>query len=154
MASKEKRTKFQGEKKRTEKPKPITFVKEINSFNDAIMELKSIPGVMSQLTDNIIIDESSEKNTLSAAQKEMVLLFSKNMPDITERVNVFWQLTLSSNRCLLKTEKFIGFGWDLKIPVNSKNGKTIPTTLKVISYNELKTIDEIVYLRENGWTEI
>lgn len=154
MASKEKRTKIKDNAKKVEKPKPIVFIKEVSTFKDAIMELKSIPGAMQQLIDNIKMDEPTEKDALIAAQKEVVLLFSKNMPDITERLNVFWQLTLSSNRCFLKTEKYIGFGWDLKTPINNKGTKTIPTVLKVISYNELKTIDELNYLRENGWTEV
>lgn len=154
MASKEKRTKFKGNKKQVEKPKPITFIKEVSSFKDAVMELKSIPGAMQQLTDNMDIDCGSENDTLMKTQQELVSLFSSNMPNITERVNMFWQLTLSSNRCLLKTGRYIGFGWDLKVPIANKDEKTIPTVLKVISYNELKTVDEIIYLRENGWEEV
>lgn len=51
--------------------------------------------------------------TRQEVQAKMLELIDAHMPDIDTKSNMFWNLCIQSNRCLIKTDKNISVGWTI-----------------------------------------
>lgn len=97
--------KARNKKPRTEKPVVKSFKKVFDNFEDGIRELQ----VMYPLFNEILHFSEDEDITTDEASNRMVDAFCNNFPSVY--LNQFWSINVSSNRCTLKTNKRIAFGW-------------------------------------------
>lgn len=102
------------------------------------------------LDSNLEIKEMFKNtNTKLEVQKRMITLISLNIPDIDNYKNIFWNLILQSNRCMLKTDKKVSVGWYIN---EDSNHKTV-YTFQVILYNA-NMIYQRAMLEKAGLVEV
>ena len=97
--------KARNKKPRTDKPVVKSFKKVFDNFEDGIRELQ----VMYPLFNEILHFSEDEAITTDEASSRMLDAFCNNFPSVYS--NQFWSINVSSNRCTLKTNKRITFGW-------------------------------------------
>lgn len=145
MAKKNTQTKTP--QKKREKVNSEMYKLEVLTFEEAIDTLKEIPGMIG----NRFLEANPE--CIADAIKVMTGLFMDHVPDIDNRENQFWSINASMDRCFVKTSKFFGFGWIIDKTYNKGKFEINKVTLSFVSYNPMKTVDEINYLNKAGWVK-
>lgn len=100
------KTNYEGKNKKTKK-EIRTYKKTFQSFSDGVEELKKISTVAVDIIGNA-------KNTPEEVSMAMFNAIADNFPTISNNGNVFWSINISTNRCIIKTDKKLSFGWKMK----------------------------------------
>ena len=133
--------------KSTEKPRVEVFYKKFDSFEEAWKELNKIPSTPAEL----LPPYREEDANITIAQKILMCIFKDNIPDVSKSSNMFWSISIASNRSFIKTNKYVGFGWDIEYTVDKKQSTIKSVTLKFVSYNQFKNVNEINYVMKHDW---
>jgi hypothetical protein len=82
----------------------------------------------------------------------MVQLLTEHMPNIDNKNNMFWNLCIQSNRCLLKTDKNISIGWT--VDTKYVNDETVVTgyVFYICLFSKKKDYNAKLLLN-GGWQE-
>ena len=139
---------FDNSKTKKKKIELKVYHKKVDTIYDAVNEFKCIPGIIEDTFARLDLAESIDTCDVL---NEMVLMFKEHLPYIEEGVNSFWQLNVSGDRCFMKTNRFIGFGWIINKKWNGNKFDITSISLTVTSYNPYKTVDEINALNGRGW---
>lgn len=85
-----------------------TYTKEFETFEEGIKELMDLnPDILSILGTDV-------PESPAEAASRMFDCVASNFPNPETGENIFWSINLSANRCVIKTNMFISFGWKLK----------------------------------------
>ena len=135
--------------KSTERPKVQIFTKKFDTFKDAWKELNKIPSAPATLLPAFCENDGN----VTAAQNIFMNIFKDNMPNVEEGSNMFWSIGIAANRCYIKTNQYVGFGWDIEYAADKDTKQNVikSVLLNFVSYNQFKTVNEINYVTENGW---
>lgn len=146
---------FKPAKKTNTVRKPVQehYTKTFKSLDHFLDELYDLPGYIG---DNIRTIEKSELS-LKTLQEVLLNMIQYNTPDIegetNEERNQFWSISISFDRCVIKTGHFIQLGWMCEKEYNKETGKynILSITSNIISYNRDKTEDVCSYLEDAMW---
>lgn len=164
--------------KKGKRPNPnvVTYQKNFTNFNDAFREFIMIPEIENVLKfaklqkfddDGNLIKEYYDDSDmiLSDATYAIASFLSQqdNVPYLFGKKNIHTQCNISSNRCFIKTEDSIGFGWNIKYHLEEVDDETTSRRktkqavidnvfCSVIIYNKEVMKDDIDTLIANGWT--
>lgn len=125
--------------KASKKPQVLVYSKTFDSIEDIIPEFMSLPAIQNIYGSNACDFLANSNYDLKEFQKETCILFKEQVEADNLR---FYQLSISSNRFLLKTDKFIEIGYTT---VKDK------VVARIRLFNPMKTIDEQNLLIETGW---
>ena len=141
--------------KKRVKPESRALYKRFDTFDQAAQEILSIPGwIGEELCKYLKATSCAEGEvTIDDMGYAIASMFRDNLPDIQANRNQFWTMSMSLDRCFLKTGKYVGIGY--LINKKYEDGAHIITSVDMtfVSYNVLKTVDEINYLNEKAWTK-
>lgn len=137
--------------KSTEKPRVQVFTKKFDTFEEAWKELNKIPSVPAELLPPYCEDDGN----VTAAQNILMNIFTDNAPNVDEGSNMFWSISMAANRSYIKTNKYVGFGWDIEYAADKDKKQNVikSVVLNFVSYNQFKTVNEVNHIKENGWEE-
>lgn len=126
--------------KATKEKKPVvieTFTKKFDKVVDVLDEFMNL-----EVIDELFNMDRSENDDIFA--KDFLLEAINIFEEQVETNNLrFYQLTISSNRFLLKTDEYIEISYQ-----KTKDGTVVGN---VRLFNPLKVVNERNYLVENGW---
>lgn len=130
------------------------FVKTFSDFFDGIEEIKNIsPAIFNLFADfqpDEIASKAVEDMTRDDIMEIIINIAYNKLPLPVERVNTLWEFTIAGNRVMVKTDKFVSFGWQTK-----KVGQTEMNTFTMIVFGEGQTqTDMLNGLADNGWEEV
>lgn len=92
-----------------------TYEKTFKSFNEMIKELRDLDeNIAKILTTDSAAEQNTEADQTYCSSRDVYEAFSEMFPDIANRNNIHTSLTISSNRVIIKTDKFFTFGWKFK----------------------------------------
>ena len=139
-------------KKSTQKREPRvieTLVKTVDTVEELIEIVKSLPGAANE----ILADHLETITDLKDLELTITDIFARNVPDIQTKENTFWSLSVSMDKAFLKTGRYIGFGWAINKTFNQKEKKFDITSIdiKFVTYDKMRTIDEINALYDMGF---
>ena len=80
------------------------YTKTFDNIQDAINGLKQ----QHEICNEIFPDE---EYSLDKATTAVFNVFADNFPILEEKKNIYWTISVSSNKCSLKTDKGFGFSW-------------------------------------------
>ena len=128
--------------KRKTKIESKNFSKPFSNFYAGITEVYEMSCYLKELFENVV--EPAD------VYKKLAEIASDYTPNIESRENMLWEVHISGNRCHLKTNNFIGFGWQIR---TVKEGEVYNSTytfmINVIGSNpELEA-----QLAENYWEQ-
>lgn len=124
-----------------------TLTKRVDTIDELIETVKSFPGVAQEILGDRVVD------TLVDLEMAMIDIFRENVPNIQNKENTFWSLSVSMDKAFLKTGKYIGFGWTINKVFNQKERKfdIESVDIRFVTYDKMHTIDEINALYEMGF---
>lgn len=127
--------------RRREKFTPETYSATYSNFDAAIADLvKILPeacdviGVADEYTPDYVIGKVVE------AIKDGTIPVPTFKADSKENNHFFSAITLTSTRGFVKTDNFVGFGWD----ITYKSGEIISTRVTVTLYRDLARLRDIM----------
>jgi hypothetical protein len=127
------------------------YVKTFDTFSAGVDAMVgSSPAIDELLSNNGLVFDGKLGFTVDNAMQAMLNIFTKNMPSFSERKNIHYDLSISANKCSIKTDKFVSFGWYIK--TNWKDG--VPESsyiFHVIIFGENE--DLVNSLLDTGWEE-
>lgn len=142
-----KNKKFNNQKQKHEKPEVKAYTKKVDTFKEAINELKSTY----PLFNDILFFEEGEEITPLTASLKMMDTFNENFPSITDNVNHLFSINVSSTRCILKTDRRVSFGWKFKYHHDKETGvnEIYDVELMVTTFGTIDLLTPV--LENNGW---
>lgn len=126
--------------------KITTYTKEFESFEDGINEMCDI----STYINTIFSGESV--STPTEASKVLYDLVAENFPDVTEGKNMFWSINMAANKCVVKTNSYISFGWTLKYKRNPETKQNEISNIKMQIAILREDADITRLANELGWS--
>lgn len=136
--------------KSTERPKVQIFIKKFDTFEDAWKELNKIPSAPATLLPAFCENDGN----VTAAQNILMNIFKDNISNVEGGSNnMFWSINIAANRSYIKTDQYVGFGWDIEYAVDkdTKQYAIKSVVLNFVSYNQFKTVNEINYVMKHDW---
>jgi hypothetical protein len=123
----------------------VTYKKSYPTFKEGLSDICDINKKVADIFTNIDFDKDS---IIEDVYGTVVDLAAENCPNPETRENTLWQFSISANSVNIKTNQFLGIGWNIKT-VPDKEGNTV-TIYVTIFGNGKKEIDDLV---ENGYKE-
>lgn len=124
---------------------PETYITTYQDFEDAMNELRSAITVANDL---INFGEEDEV-TVDTATESIIAAMAERVPRLIGKRNIHTSLSVSSNKCFIRTEEGIGFGWNCSYKVEDGQAVIECVDLIVTLYkpdNEL--VDDLL---SHGW---
>lgn len=130
------------------------FVKSFTDFFDGIESIKSASLTVFDLlaeyqTDNVA-SKAVEDLTKDDIIETIMNIAVNHMPLPVEKKNILWEFTIAGNRCMIKTDKFVSFGWQTRII----SGNEVNTFTMVVFGEGKSQEDTINNLIADGWEEV
>ena len=155
-------------------PNVVTYQKTFTNFNDCFHELIKVPNIERVLCYAKIDKIDEEGNVIERYYDNSTMLLSdaiyaistylsqpENTPYLLGKKNIHTQSNISANRCFIKTEDSIGFGWSIKYHLEDNIEENSRRPIKqaiidqvfgtIIFYNKNVSGDDIDILEQNGW---
>lgn len=156
-------------------PNIVTYKKSFDDFNKAFYELIKIPEVeevlklaklQKTLDDGTIEEYYDDSSMLLSDATYAIALYitlANNTPYLLGKKNIHTKCNISANRCFIKTENEVGFGWNIRYHLNEVPDKNNSrrmnwqafidqVTCSVVIYNKNMAKDQIDILEQNGWS--
>lgn len=140
---------YKNKTEKREKPVITTYEKYVTNFEEGINELAKLHPYIAEVMQ---FNEGEEVNPYYASSC-MFNAFNNNYPDIEFGKNALWALNISANRCILKTNHKITFGWRLKYKYdrNTRTSEIIDVCMVITAFGDDVLTDQDK-MTENGWT--
>lgn len=147
MKNNKKINKNQKPSKPYKKPEVKTYSKKMDSFVDAIEELRNTYPFF----NDILNFAEGEEITPKTASEKMLEEFDTNFPSVTDHRNQLYAINISSTRCILKTDKRVSFGWKFKYQYNNETETCdiYDVTLTVTTFGDVDLLTQV--LDKNKW---
>jgi hypothetical protein len=145
-----------GYNKKPVKRTPISskkFTKDFTDFFEGIEAIKDVSSAVYNLLTDYQTDEIASKAVEDMTRDdimEIILNIAANhLPLPAARQNNLWEFTIASSRAMVKTDKFVSFGWQTR-----GVGENEVNTFTMIVFGEGQTQTDIISnLLEDGWEE-
>lgn len=138
------------------KKTPISSKKFTKTFTDFFEGIEGIKNA-SSVVYNLFADYQTEETASKAVEDmtrddimEIILNIAINHLPLPEaRENTLWEFTIAGNRAMVKTDKFVSFGWQTR-----KVGADEISTFTMIVFGEGQTQSDVINnLLDDGWEE-
>lgn len=143
--------------KKPVKKTPISSRKFTKTFTDFFEGIEGIKNTSSAI--NNLFNEYQTEETASKAVEDMtrddimeiILNIAINhLPLPVTKQEILWEFTIAANRVMVKTDKFVSFGWQSR-----KVGADEIIIFTVVVFGEGHTQDNIINnLVEDSWEEV
>lgn len=148
-------TKDQGNVKRREQIKQVRYVKTYKTFGEGMNEVVQLSEKVRNLLEDIKYQDGEDPiqireidyNSIKDVKEALLLLMDIYLPSLEERKNIHFDLSMSANKCSLKTDRYISFGWFIKRRADNYN--TFEYVFHIILFGEKEDLSPS--LLENGW---
>jgi len=128
------------------------YSKTFDSFDAGITEMANLISTIKDLFAAYGLNIEETEVTIDDGLKAVLSIFTDNMPCIEEHKNFHYDLSMSANKCSIKTDKYLAFGWRVKpnrLPDNTIELKYIFHIIVFGTQEEL--VGELV---KAGWEQV
>ena len=94
-----------------------TVQKFSKTSNDFVATWESLINILPPSIQSLFSDTFATPYDVTKRMAEISLIFT---PDLISRENVLWEFKISADKVLIKTDKFISFGWTIKSEKNTE----------------------------------
>jgi hypothetical protein len=108
------------------------YIKTFQNFEDGIKEMINFSGDI----DDLLRDSAYEIYNPDGAMAAVLEVFTSHMPSSITRENLHYDINLSANRCSLKTDRFLSFGWFIKSTRQQDNTYKVEYIFQIITFGE------------------
>lgn len=124
----------------------VRYVKIYDNFINGLDAMLDICPVISELFREV---NEYPPVSIDNAMDIMLNIFTNHIPSFDTKNNMHYDISLSANRCSLKTDKFVSFGWYVK---TIKSMDSLPDTKFIFHINVFGHNEELVRnLIDNKW---
>jgi hypothetical protein len=125
----------------------VKYVKVFDNFKTGMNEMINL----SDDVCDLLRDVPGDWSNIEGAMDVMLKVFTDHMPSISDRTNMHYDISLSANKCSLKTDKYIAFGWYAKVNRNEDNTISVSYIFHIIVFGDKKEA-LIRDISNAGWT--
>lgn len=119
------------------------YIKTFDSFSDGMNALLNSSSDIEDILSKV--NESDRIFDIEGAKMAILDIFVNNMPSLNRRENLHYDISMSANKCSIKTDRFVSFGWYIK-----RNGKNYEYIFHITVFGTNN--DQLVeVLLDNGW---
>lgn len=112
----------------------VKYVRTFDSFQAGMNEMINL----SDDVCDLLRDVDGDWNNIDGAMGAMLQVFTDHMPSISDRSNMHYDISLSANKCSLKTDRYIAFGWYAKVNKNEDKSISVNYIFHIIVFGDKK----------------
>lgn len=124
----------------------IEQIKYVKRFDNVFDGFSSMMNCSKDINDLTAAVNDRVPETVDEAMDMMLSIFTGHMPSYDTKKNMHYDVNLSANKCSLKTDRYISFGWFVK---NDWEQNTTEFIFHVTVFGDKKELIE--QLLNNGW---
>lgn len=119
------------------KPAPIIIKGEFDDFGEGLAALCTFHEDVNDIFKCNHPDDPESHTYLEVQEAVKLALdfINTNTPDLLDKKNIHCSLNLTSNKCMIKTENFVSFGWEIFYTVEKGKAVIDYTTFTFVILN-------------------
>ena len=135
---------------KNQKHTPKVFEKKFNSLTEMVLNLRELhPEIKNILPYSDNDKEEEYQITPGDLSTDVLNYFAENSPNLEEKKNLPVNISITSNKAYLKTNKFFSIGWAFKYNKEGEISDVVATVIAFVRDKNLTAIDKLLEALQN-----